>query len=410
MIGSPTLVAMTQSGEIDSQSALAEDVDDLDLTPAELLRADGPLPRGSGLGPSVFAVGIALLSFMAVVAFHFPQYLTTPDLRHGYDVEMLRKILFVSLVVGAAVAIVNLIMRRRWQLNLIALSFITAAVALGGSAVKVKDFPDHTPYIGLDLFIIDLLTTAAVFIVAEKLFALKRDQPIFRRGWQLDLGYFFGNDLIVGAVLVVVNTVTRDTLQWVPNGGVQRWVSGLPLWIAVPFAMLVADFSQYWTHRANHQIKPLWKMHAVHHSTEALDWMSGSRLHLGEILQVRIMVILPVLALGFSKGTVDIYVLIVSTQSVFIHSNMRSKLGPLRYIIATPNFHHWHHSQDHEGIDKNYAAHFSFLDYLFGTAASADRDWPDRYGVLGDYVPQTYLGQMTFPFTKPKLGVNHANE
>ena len=359
------------------------------------------MPRGSGLGPSVFAVGLAILCLMSVLAFHFPQYLTTPDLRHGYDVEMLRKVLFCALIAASVVAIINLVRRQRWQLNVIALGLLAISAALGGSAVEVKNFPDHTPYIGLDLFVIDLITTAGVFIILEKLFAQDRTQPIFRRGWQLDLGYFFGNDLIVGAVLLVVNTVTRDTLKLVPTSGFQGWVSHLPLYVAVPGAMLVADLSQYWVHRANHQIKPLWKMHAVHHSTEAMDWMSGSRLHLGEILQVRILVILPVLALGFSKAAVDIYVVIVSTQSVFIHSNMRVGLGPLRYVLATPNFHHWHHSQDAEGIDKNYAAHFSFLDYLFGTAARSQRKWPLRYGVLGDYVPQNYLGQLKFPFRRP---------
>ena len=80
---------------------------------------------------------------------------------------------------------------------------------------------------------------------------------------------------------------------------------------------------------------------------------------------------------------------------------MRTGLGPLKYILATPNFHHWHHSQDAEGIDKNYAAHFSFLDYLFGTAAKAERKWPLRYGVLGNYVPQNFLGQVKFPFRRP---------
>ena len=51
-------------------------------------------------------------------------------------------------------------------------------------------------------------------------------------------------------------------------------------------------------------------------------------------------------------------------------------------MIVTPNFHHWHHAQDAEAIDRNYAAHFAFLDHLFGTAVQSDREWPARYGVL----------------------------
>ena len=54
--------------------------------------------------------------------------------------------------------------------------------------------------------------------------------------------------------------------------------------------------------------------------------------------------------------------------------------------------------RDTEAIDKNYAAHFAFLDYLFGTAVTADRKWPSRYGVIGDYIPLGFLAQQSFPF------------
>ena len=49
-------------------------------------------------------------------------------------------------------------------------------------------------------------------------------------------------------------------------------------------------------------------------------------------------------------------------------------------------------------MDKNYAAHFAFIDYAFGTAVRADRMWPDRYGVIGDYIPVGFLKQQAFPF------------
>lgn len=85
-------------------------------------------------------------------------------------------------------------------------------------------------------------------------------------------------------------------------------------------------------------------------------------------------------------------------QAVFDHANVSASLGPLRYVVVTPNFHHWHHSQDAEAIDKNYAAHFAFLDHLFGTAVQSLRKWPDRYGVVGDYVPLGFVRQLAFPF------------
>jgi len=103
--------------------------------------------------------------------------------------------------------------------------------------------------------------------------------------------------------------------------------------------------------------------------------------------------------MGFSKEVIDTYIVIVGFQAVFNHANVSVRLGPLRYIIVTPNFHHWHHSQDQAALDRNYAAHFAFLDYIFGTAVKSDQLWPEKYGVLGDYVPNGFVKQFKFPFT-----------
>ena len=50
-------------------------------------------------------------------------------------------------------------------------------------------------------------------------------------------------------------------------------------------------------------------------------------------------------------------------------------------------------------LDRNYAAHFAFIAYLFGTAAQSGRRFPEKYGVLGDYIPQWFLKQQMFPLT-----------
>jgi sterol desaturase/sphingolipid hydroxylase (fatty acid hydroxylase superfamily) len=162
--------------------------------------------------------------------------------------------------------------------------------------------------------------------------------------------------------------------------------------------VLVADLVQYWTHRAYHEVPALWRLHAVHHSVKSMDWLAGSRQHILELLITRTLVLAPIYVLGFSKEVIDTYIVIVGFQAVFNHANVSVRLGPLRYLIVTPNFHHWHHSQDDEAIDKNYAAHFAFLDHLFGTAVQADRKWPNQYGVVGDYVPNGFWKQVKFPF------------
>ena len=303
-------------------------------------------------------------------------------------------------MVSGAIALFNVIRGRARWLALGAFVLIGLSLALGGHKVPVNsDFPDHTPYIGLDWFILDLLGSTLIFIAIEKLFALRKDQPVFRAEWQTDFHHFIVNHMVVGFVLLVTNLLVHRLFGWAASDGVRGWVQGLNFWVALFLIILVADLVQYWTHRAYHEVPVLWRLHAVHHSVKSMDWLAGSRQHILELILTRTLVLAPIYVLGFSKEVIDAYIIVVGFQAVFNHANVSVRLGPLRYLIVTPNFHHWHHSQDQEALDRNYAAHFAFLDHLFGTAVKSDRDWPEHYGVLGDYVPDGFLKQVAFPFT-----------
>ncbi|TAL21123.1 MAG: sterol desaturase family protein [Aquabacterium sp.] len=364
-----------------------------------LTESHGELRAGRGMLSGVAALFLATLCFLGVLAFHFPEYLTTPQLRKAYDVEVLRQVMFWSMVVSGGIALANVVFSRVRWLSFWTFLLVGVTLALGGHKVPVNDFPDHTPYIGLDWFILDLLGSALIFVFIEKLFALRRDQPIFRPEWQTDLQHFLVNHMVVGFILLATNLLVHQLFGWAAKDGIQGWVQGLPFPIALFLIVLVADLVQYWTHRAYHEVPALWRLHAVHHSVKSMDWLAGSRQHILELLITRTLVLAPIFVLGFSKEVIDTYIVIVGFQAVFNHANVSVRLGPLRYVIVTPNFHHWHHSQDQEALDRNYAAHLAFLDHLFGTAVKADRVWPKDYGVLGDYVPNGFWRQLKFPFT-----------
>jgi sterol desaturase/sphingolipid hydroxylase (fatty acid hydroxylase superfamily) len=364
----------------------------------QLSQSHGELKPGHGLVSGVIALTLAVLCFLGVLAFHFPEYLTTPQLRRSYDVALMRQLLYWSMVIAGGIALFNIVFRRAAWLAFVAFVLVGLTLGLGGHKVPVGDFADNTPYIGLDWFILDLLGSALIFVFIEKLFALRRDQPVFRAEWQTDLHHFIVNHMVVGFVLLATNLMVHKLFGWAAEDGVQAWVQGLPFPVALFLIVLVADLVQYWTHRAYHEVPLLWRLHAVHHSVKSMDWLAGSRQHIVELLITRTLVLAPIFVLGFSKEVIDTYIVIVGFQAVFNHANVSVRLGPLRYLIVTPNFHHWHHSQDDEAIDKNYAAHFAFLDHLFGTAVQSGREWPDRYGVLGDYVPNGFWKQFKFPF------------
>ncbi|WP_255989927.1 sterol desaturase family protein [Chitinolyticbacter albus] len=365
----------------------------------KLSESHGRIHLGKGVASGVFALMLGILCFLGVLAFHFPAYLTTPELREVYDTGVMRQLLFWSMVASGGVALANILLGRvRW---LSASAFIIVAVSalMGGHKVPVGNYAQHSAYIGLDWFILDLLGSSLIFIFLEKLFPLRREQPVFRAEWQTDFHHFIVNHLVVGLILLVTNQLVHRFFGWAVQGDIQTWVRDMPFLAALFCIVLVADLMQYWTHRAYHEIPALWRLHAVHHSAKSMDWLAGSRQHILELVITRTLVLAPIFVLGFSKEVIDVYIVIVGFQAVFNHTNVNVRLGPLRYLIVTPNFHHWHHSQDQEALDRNYSAHFSFLDYLFGTAVKSDRLWPSNYGVLGDYVPNGFLKQLRFPFT-----------
>ncbi len=365
---------------------------------SDFLASHGALRFGQGTIATILAFALGALSLLAVLAFHFPEYLTTPELRHTYSVDVLRQLLFGGLLVAGGLSLACLVLGIRRNLNLISFALVLVAVALGGSRVPVGNFPDNTPYIGLDWFILDLLGSTMVFIVLEKLLPLYREQLVFRKEWQTDLKYFAINHFLVGLILLTVNFVIHHGFEWMVSHDFQLAVQRIWFVPQLLLCILVADLSQYWTHRAYHEIPFLWKFHAVHHSAKTMDWLAGSRQHVFEIIVTRVLVLAPLFVLGFSEAVINTYIIIVGFQAVLNHANVDVPWGPLKYLIVTPDFHHWHHASDDEAIDRNYAAHYAFLDYLFGTAVKSEKRLPEKYGVVGDYMPDGWVAQQAFPF------------
>lgn len=369
---------------------------------AGLLGQSGPLTPGQGLASGVLALTLAFLSLLGVAAFHYPQYLTTPELRHAYSPDVIRSIMFAALVLAGSISLLNVLFGRRRGLNAIAGVMVIACVAAGGSHVPVADFPDHTPYIGLDWFILDLLGSTVIFAAIEKLFPLYKGQMLFRREWQTDMVHFAVNHFIVGLALLTVNFAIHRLFGWLANDSVHAAVQAIPWLPQLLLCILAADVVQYWTHRSYHEIPFLWRFHAVHHSAKTMDWLAGSRQHILELICTRVGVLGILYVLGFEKSVMDAYIIIVGFQAVFNHANVHLPWGPVKYVIVTPDFHHWHHSSDDIAIDRNYAAHYAFLDHLFGTAIKGQTGFPEKYGVQGDYIPDGFLKQLMFPFRSQK--------
>lgn len=364
----------------------------------QLYRQHGHLPRGIGKVSGVLAYSLAVLCLLGVIAFHFPEYLSTPELRKNYSVDVLRGVMLAAMILSGGIALANMVLGRYRWLNLFTVAIILLTAAFGGPFVPVGAFPVGTAYIGLDWFILDLLKSMLIFILLEKLLPLHRGQPVFRQEWLTDFVHFAFNHFLVGLALFIVNFLIHRFFGWMIYAPLQNAVQGMPFLLEVLACVLVADLVQYATHRGYHEVPFLWRFHAIHHSAPVMDWLAGSRQHFFETIVTRVSILGALFVLGFSQEVMNVYIIIVGVQAVLNHSNVKLPWGPLRYLIVTPEFHHWHHSSDRVALDRNYAAHFSFIDYLLGTAVKSERALPEKYGVLGDYMPEGFLRQQAFPF------------
>ena len=374
----------------------------------------GHLRPGKGMVSGMTALFLANFCLLGVLMLQFPTYLTTPKVREYVSFDMMRTILLSAMFLSGLIATYNIVFNRIRRLSSWALFWLTFALALswlgasltGNGWLVATDVRSNVPYLGVDWLILDLLATTLLFTGIEKLRPLKRDLPVFRKHWQTDFLYFVTGHLFVGLTLFLVYAIlygitnTAAVIAPAAQGSLRGWIQQLPFVYALLLLMLITDFARYWLHRFYHETDFGWRLHAIHHSAEDMDWISGSRTHGIETVISTVVILAPAFLLGFTQNVINFYILIAGLQAVFNHTNTSVRLGPLRYLVVTPNFHHWHHTRDKEGLDRCYAAHFAFWDYLFGTAVKADKDkiWPHAYGVVGDYVPQGFFAQQLFPF------------
>lgn len=359
-----------------------------------------PMRLGEGKISGVISIILGVASLLAVLCYLFPSYLTTKELRAAYDAVFLQQVLMYGMYASLGFGIVTFILNKKKRLGAIGIMLTLIAYAAGGWEIPVGPVTPSPISFGVDWLLLAFLLSAMLFIFLEKIFPLRREQVIFRPNWGLDFAYFVVNHLLISILLIVTNGFAEHLFGWAVHDGFQAFVRSLPIWAQVIGLMLAADFVLYWNHRAFHEVPGMWKFHAVHHSTEHLDWLSGSRSHLVYIICERCLVMVPLYLLGASKEALDIYVAIAAFQAVYIHSNMEVNLGPLNKLVVDGHFHHWHHSSQPEAIDKNYCAHLPLWDKLFGTYYRPEH-WPEKYGTVTP-LPNGFWRQMWYPFKRRK--------
>jgi sterol desaturase/sphingolipid hydroxylase (fatty acid hydroxylase superfamily) len=257
--------------------------------------------------------------------------------------------------------------------------------------------------------VVGFLILAVLFRFIEGRWPAVPEQPRWRRDSRTDLLYWFVTPLLTRAVSRAAVIVGVVLLAWKAGVPLDRphvlafveshRTSTLPGGLQVLAILAVGDLIGYWTHRLFHG-RTLWRFHAVHHGSTQVDWLSAVRLHPVNDVGARLAQSLPLLLLGFDYRLLAAYVPFLAFWAIFLHANVPWRFGPLRYVVATPAFHRWHHTSQAEGLDKNFAGLFPAWDLLFGTFYMPPGREPRAFGIDGERVPDGILAQMLYPFRR----------
>lgn len=213
---------------------------------------------------------------------------------------------------------------------------------------------------------------------------------------------------LIGIVLLglfPVGTLATALLAQEHDLGLFNHISAHPVLIVLA-GIAAQTFVFYWTHRLFHAVKPLWRMHRIHHADRALDLSTALRHHPLETLLTAPLHYGVVLALGLPVWAALLTDFILFAGSLFKHLDIalpRPVDRALGWIFATPQLHRYHHSERVAETDSNFGNTLIVWDRLFGTFHPATPEGPERIGLGDDHdaVADRLAWQLALPATEP---------
>lgn len=237
----------------------------------------------------------------------------------------------------------------------------------------------------------------AVFIIAwERISPYRKGLPFFREGFWTDLVWYTIIQSYFLKILIfdyIIGPVQKN-FDWSHIQFVAHW----PVVVQVLFFLVTHDLYIYLFHRFQHSSKFFWRTHEAHHSGKQVDFLSGSRSHVVEIIINQTIEFAPIIILGADPAVIPIKAMLDAMFGMFIHANINVKLGKLKYFLNSPELHLWHHANYLEVFHANFSTKFSLWDHLFGTVYDpgfAPGNEPENWGLYYDY-PKDYFLQHAF--------------
>jgi len=262
-----------------------------------------------------------------------------------------------------------------------------------------------------DNYFYGLLAVSLVVWLLEIVFPWRKNQPIFRKDFWLDLFYMFFNFFLLNLIfLIALSNVTEQLLNdflaffgW-QLASIQLFsLSALPKPLGLLIFFILGDFVQWNTHRLLHKVPFLWQVHKTHHSPKEMGFATQFRYNWMEPIVYKTILYIPLILIGgFSLEDVFIVHFISIAIGHLNHANLGWDYGFLKYLFNNPKMHIWHHSKllpNKNGV--NFGISLSVWDYLFKTnfVPTDGRDIELGFDDENSF-PKDFIKQELYPFKK----------
>ncbi len=280
----------------------------------------------------------------------------------------------------------------------------------GGLGDQIKDQLDVS--LNFLLSFQFLLLIPGIFLL-EYLIPARPEQRGFSPTVFQDALYMMLHLPVIAGTLVFlagpIHNFLDTNASWLVVDSTRSW----PQWLAAIVGIAIADFGAWVAHLIKHKVPWMWRFHMIHHSQKRMNLFTANRTHPVDALIESFILLLPFFILFPSiteqSGSVFLIALASSWYVRFQHANIGTNMGPLRYILVTPQSHRVHHSTEPEHWNSNYANLFAW-DRLFGTQHSDDTSYPTT-GINDRHFPEpksmsplelssSFVGQMLFPLDR----------
>lgn len=223
----------------------------------------------------------------------------------------------------------------------------------------------------------------------------------YERAWHHDHGDRV-RDILHAAVNEALNVAALAAIPLLagllPPG---PWPVQAPFWVQVLLAIVAADLGITLAHWLSHRWRPLWRLHAVHHSVRRLYGLNGLMKHPLHQGVEAVAGVLPLLLLGMPQDVASVLAFAICIQLLLQHGNVDLRPGLPGRLFAWAHLHRYHHIRYGRAGDVNFGLFLTVWDHLLGTAfdgrsyrlGSADLG----IGSRPDY-PDGYLAQLAEPF------------